>query len=638
MSTVAHDPSLPFISFPELVQGLSDSTRQELSAQFERVHLASGETLIRQGERADCLYLLVTGRLRAYVERGDGSAAVVGEVGRGEVVGEMALLIDEPRSATIRAIRDSELLRLSKEAFDRFIEKYPFVMKQIARVTLMRLRRSILSSRVETAVATIAIIPAGRGAPLRHFAESLARALGAFGPTLHLNQERFERGFEEAAGRAATASDGGVAAWLNEQESKYRYVVYESDGGPSEWTRRCVRQADHILAVGLAGSDPALGEAESIMQPSGGGRLAPRRDLVLLHRAGTTRPTGTLAWLSVRQLDGHHHVRSDCAADYDRIARFVSGRAVGLVLGGGGARGMAHIGAIRAIQELGIPIDLIGGTSSGAIIAGMLANGLHCEAMQDFVRRLATRRSLLDFTLPFVSLASGRRITRAFQRVYEEVMIEDLWLNYFCVSTNLTRSSMVVHRHGLLRRGIRASVSLPGILPPVLQDHDLLVDGGLMNRLPVDVMRGLCNGGKVLAVSVNTLGGPSATDGFGEHLSGWGVLYRRLKSFKAQPEALNIASILLWSTLVKSAQSQESLERDADVCVQVPAAPIGLFDFRSFDAIVEAGYQAALEHLRGWSASEAASWTVCGGVSEVAATNSSPVLSEAFHSVGGLEP
>jgi NTE family protein/lysophospholipid hydrolase len=593
---------MDFLSFPELFRGLNDSVLRELEAEFERVCLPSGETLIRQGEPADCMYLLVIGRLRAYVERAEGDEIVVGEVGRGEVVGEMALLIDEPRSATIRAVRDSELLKLSKEVFDRFIERHPQALKQIARVNLMRLRRTILFPRVESSVATIAIVPAGRDAPLCYFAERLVGALGAIGPTLRLNKDRFDGHFA-GAGRHASPerAEGAVAAWLSEQETKYRYVVYESDGRQSEWTRRCLRQADHVLAVGLGGSDPAVGEAEAEIQPFDWRGLAGRRDLVLLHPDDAKRPKGTQAWLAARHVDGHHHLRLHSNADFERLARFLTGRAVGLVLGAGGARGMAHIGAIRAIQELGIPIDLIGGTSSGAIFAGLLANGLDYEGMLATAReRLVADGSLLDFTLPFVSLIAGRRISRALERTLEDVMIEDLWLNYFCVSSNLSRARMVVHRRGLLWKAIRASVSLPGILPPVFHDRDLLVDGGLMNRLPVDVMRRFCNGGRVLAVNVNTTSGLEASDAFGEHLSGWRVLGKRLNPFKSRTEGPNIASILLCSTLVKSAQAQESLEREADLCVQVSPAPIGLFDFKSIDAMVSAGYEAALKQLEGW--------------------------------------
>jgi NTE family protein/lysophospholipid hydrolase len=597
--------------FPELFRGLSHEALRDLEAEFERVHLTGGETLLRQGELADCMYLVVSGRLRAYVERPDGRETVVGEIARGEIVGEMGLLIDEPRAASIRAVRDSELLRLSKEVFDRFIDKYPLALKQIARVNLMRLRRTILSPRVESTVATIAIVPAGQDAPLSSFAESLVRALDALGPTLHLNKERFERGFGDASGRAAARSNGSVTAWLSEQETKYRYVVYESDGTRSSWTRRCLRQADHVLAVGRGGSDPAIGEAEAEIQPFDWRDRTGRRDLVLLHPDHTDRPTGTQAWLAARHVDGHHHVRMGSRADFDRLARFLTGRAVGLVLGGGGARGMAHIGALKAIRELGIPIDLVGGTSSGALIAGALAKGLDCETLHRQTREQLSGGSLLDFTLPFMSLVSGRRISRILEYAFGDLLIEDLWLSYFCVSSNLSRARMVVHRRGPLRKAVRASISLPGILPPVVEDRDLLVDGGLMNKLPVDVMRGFCNGGKVLAVSVSSVGGIEATDAFGEHVSGWGLLRRRLNPFRPRTEGPNIASIMLCSTLVNSGRAQEALEREADLCVHVTPAPIGLFDYKSLDTMVEAGYQAAMKQLEEWPRSAPASPSVC---------------------------
>jgi NTE family protein/lysophospholipid hydrolase len=590
--------TLDLAPFTHLFDGMSDSALQELAAHLEPVHITSGDTLIRQGEPGSCVYLVVNGRLRACAERTDGEPPVLANLARGDVVGEMALLTNEPQCATIRAVRDSELLMLSKEPFERLIAKCPLAMKHLVRTNLVRLQRSMLGPRAQSTVATIAVIPAGSGAPLSDFAASLAMALSAFGPTVHVNRAQFER-----ATRAGLPSNGSVASWLNEQEIKYRYVVYESDATCSEWTRRCLRQADRILAVGLAESTPALGEVESILQSLDDRTSAIPRDLVLLHAAETVRPGGTDAWLAARRVDGHHHVRLGRQAGCDRIARFVTGRAIGLVLGGGGARGMAHIGAVRAIQELGIPIDMIGGTSSGAAIAGAVAKGLGWESiLQTAKELLVSRGSLLDFTVPLVSLVAGRRISRTLQRTFEDVAIEDLWMNYFCVSTNLSRARTVVHRSGPLWKGVRASVSLPGILPPVLHDRDLLVDGGVMNKLPVDVMRGMCNGGKVLAVSVSpTHDGLESSDPFRDHLSGWGVLYRRLNPFSARREDLNIARILLSSTLVKSAQTQESLEREADLCVRVCPRPSALFDFSCLDAIVESGYQAAREQLTGWS-------------------------------------
>lgn len=623
--------AVDFLRFPELFAGLSDAALQELAGQLERVQLRSGETLIRQGEPGDCMFLLASGRLRATVERADGRTVVVGEVGRGEVVGEMALLIDEPRSATIRAIRDSELFRLSKEVFDLFIERYPVALKQIARVNMLRLRRTMLLTRVESTVSTIAIVPAGCGAPLIQFAAWLARALGGFAPTLHLNRDAYDDLVGDPVLRSRIESAAGVGAWLNEQEARYRYVVYECESTSSPWTRRCLRQADHVLFVGIAGSDPALGEVETAVQRSDDDRIAPRRELVLLHRADTTRPSDTQAWLAARQIDSHHHVRIGREADFDRLARFLTGRAVGLVLGAGGARGLAHIGAIRAIQELGIPIDLIGGTSCGAMVAGAMAKELDCDRVFAIAReRLVESGSLLDLTLPLVSLVSGRKMTKGLQRVFEDVLIEDLWLNYFCVSTNLSRASAMVHRVGPLWKAIRASISLPGILPPVLQDRDLLVDGGLMNKLPVDVMRGLCNGGRVIAVSVSHAERLRVDPSFAEHPSGWRVLGRRLNPFRSGHDEPSIASILLCSTLVKSTHTQASLEREADVCVHVPPVTTGMFEFKSLEAIVDAGYDAALAQLTGWSALEGSRDRRPGA--EAADTSRLSALSDAFHS------
>ena len=611
LADVSPMTAMDFVRFPELFNGIAPAALQELGRLFERVQLKSGETLLRQGEPGDCMFLLASGRLRAYVER-DGREVIVGEVGRGEVVGEMALLIDEPRSATIRAIRDSELFRLSKDAFDLFLEKHPVALKQIARVNLLRLRRSILSTRIESTVATIAVVPAGRGAPLTEFAAWLARALGDFAPTLHLNRDAYDHVIDDRATNTPTESTAAIGAWLNEQEARYRYVVYECDETFSTWTRRCLRQADYVLFVGIAGSDPAPGEIERAGRTEDRGRTAPRRELVLLHPPDTSRPSGTQAWLAHRQIDFHHHVRIGRATDFERLARFLTGRAIGLVLGAGGARGLAHIGVIRAIQELGIAIDLIGGTSCGAMVGGALAKDLDGERIFRTAREhLVSSGSLLDYTLPLVSLISGRKMTRGLQRVFGDVAIEDLWLNYFCVSTNLSRAAMIVHRTGPLWRGIRASISLPGILPPVLQEGDLLVDGGLMNKLPVDVMRKLCNGGRVIAVSVSQAERLQVEYEFPEHLSGWRVLVRRLNPFRSRREEANIASILLCSTLVKSTESQAALEREADICVRVPPVAVGMFEFKSLDAIVDAGYTAALAQLRGWSPAESSATRSC---------------------------
>jgi predicted acylesterase/phospholipase RssA len=292
---------------------------------------------------------------------------------------------------------------------------------------------------------------------------------------------------------------------------------------------------------------------------------------------------------------------------------------------------MAHIGAMRAVRDHGIPVDLIGGTSSGALIAGLLAKGFDCETLFEECRQqVSAAGSLLDITLPLMSLVAGRRIARILEYAFSDLLIEDLWIPYFCVSSNLTRARMMVHRRGSLRRAVRASISLPGILPPVVEDRDLLVDGGLMNKLPVDVMRGLCNGGKVLAMSISAGGGPESAQPFGEHVSGWRLLGRRLNPFRSHAETPNIASILHCATLVNSAQAQELLEREADLCIHVTPPRIGLFDYHGLGAMVEAGYQAAREQLAAWPGTASESPAARAAV-EAGEPHGLASLAEAFH-------
>ncbi len=178
----------------------------------------------------------------------------------------------------------------------------------------------------------------------------------------------------------------------------------------------------------------------------------------------------------------HHHLRGP--ADYDRVVRLLTGRAVGLVLSGGGARGFAHLGVVRALREHGVPIDLVGGTSMGAILAaGVASEWSHEELVRRFKRCFVDTNPLSDYTLPLVSLVSGRKVSTLLRSELGDIDIEDLPLPYFCVSSNLTTGRMSVHQQGTLWRWLRASVAIPGVLPPVFQGGEVFVDGGAMNIL-----------------------------------------------------------------------------------------------------------------------------------------------------------
>ncbi|MGH8650975.1 MAG: patatin-like phospholipase family protein, partial [Gammaproteobacteria bacterium] len=377
------------------------------------------------------------------------------------------------------------------------------------------------------------------------------------------------------------------------------YVVLETDAALTPWTRRAVRLADHIVLVADATATSEPGPIEvGLLAAHDHDRVRARHSLVLVHPQATRLPSGTKAWLSRRQLDSYHHVRLGDPADLARVASILSGRAVGLTLGGGGARGYAHIGVVAALHELGIPIDMVGGTSLGAVIAAQVALGLSREEMIDLNLRFMSRKPFAQYTVPMVAMLNAGRLQEGMQTALGDTRIEDLWINCFAVSVNLTITEMVVHDRGPAWEAVRASVSLPGILPPFVRRSHLLVDGGVINNLPGDVMRQR-GGGSVIAVNV------SAADDLRFPPSGipseWRIFWNKLLPFARPILVPGLAAIVMRTLLLASANRTALVERDADLVIKPPLDAYGLLEFKKIHAIVEVGYRYALEAASRWS-------------------------------------
>jgi predicted acylesterase/phospholipase RssA len=319
--------------------------------------------------------------------------------------------------------------------------------------------------------------------------------------------------------------------------------------------------------------------------------------------AGTPPPSDTAGFLADRALDCHYHVGMDRAEDFARLARCLTGAGIGLVLGGGGARGFAHLGVLRALAEAEVPIDWVAGTSVGAIIAALVAQRLAPEAALAQCKEHFS--SLRDPTLPVVALLGGRRIRAKLERVFGAAAIEDLLLPYLCVSTNLSRAAQTVHERGPLVRAIRASIALPGVLPPVSLGDDLHVDGGLVNNLPIDVMARKPEIGTVLAVDVSAEVEMRSPPGQALDVSGWRVLWERLHPRGG--ELPSIMSLLTRSALVASvywARERHTAEA-ASLYLRIPMADMRLLAFDRIDEIAARGYAATREAIRGWASAHA---------------------------------
>jgi NTE family protein len=262
---------------------------------------------------------------------------------------------------------------------------------------------------------------------------------------------------------------------------------------------------------------------------------------------------------------------------------------VGIVLAGGGARGFAHIGIIKALKEAGVPFDHVGGTSMGAILAAGLAQEWDVPELTERMRDVfVSHNPLNDFTLPLIALVRGKKASVALQKNFGDVRIEELPIPFFCVSSDLTTGRIHEHRAGLLWRALRASVALPGILPPVTYHGHLLVDGGVMNNLPVDVMREHAMGaGPIIACDVTgELDFQAHDDRYGERPWWWLVGQR----MRGNP---SIVSILMRSGTVGSEAQRRIVREQADYLIEPPMPNIGLRDWKKFDQAIQEGYDVA---------------------------------------------
>lgn len=572
---------------------------RDLEKAVEWRRVAAGELLVRQGDPSDAMYVVVTGRFRTTVRGADGVETTVRETGAFSTVGELGLLADQPRSASVVALRDGEVLRLGRDAFRGFALKRPEALLRVASIVAGRQASAVApGSRASSPVPvpdslTIAILPLGPSAAASAVARTLSSRLEALGSTLLLDAA----GLDARHGRPGVAESPlagpiglAVDVSLRELEDRTRHLVLDAGSGGEAWRERCLRRADRVLLVADAAADPAPGAVDARLAEMG---LPARKELVLLHAGETTEPRGTAAWLAGRDLADHHHLRPGNARDEVRLARRLAGRGVALVLGGGGARGVAHVGVIRALEEAGVEIDLVAGTSMGAVVGASFALHGASAPLLALAETFASPKKIYDRTLPLVSLMSGGKVLRVMKALYGDRAIEDLWTPFFCISTNLTRARVDVERSGPLWRAVRKSMSIPGVFPPVIEDGDVVVDGGVVDNFPVERMASRLDCGTVIGVNVAPAVDKVKPYRFGPELSGWQVLRGRVLPFARKTRAPSLVGSLLRTQEINSVMALRSGLRFVDLLVEPPVDRFRLNEYGRWAELVEAGYGAA---------------------------------------------
>jgi len=635
---------------------------------LEWVQVNAGQVIHHQNDESDAIYIVLNGRLRAILEKEDGKMRVVGEYGQGESVGELEVMTESTRPATLHAIRDTELAKFPKSLFNSLALEHPGITIKISKIIAQRMRALIedplfeqgkdkttaaTSNNVTSTLnlRTVAILPVTAGVPVVEFGSRLMNALvqiGVVNGVTSLNQAAILNHL----GRHAFSRMGKLklSQYLADLEEKYGMVLYVADTNVnSPWTQTCISQADCILLVGLGEGSPNIGEYERFLL---GMKTTARKELVLLHVERYSPPGLTRKWLRNRMWisGGHHHIQmafrthsepvhpqtkrfgsalkqrvqvlqaeiqkytsrrirqiplysaeTPFKGDFHRLARRLCGKSVGLVLGGGGARGLSQVGVIRALEEAGIPIDIIGGTSIGSFIGALYARDADVVPMYGRAKKFAGRmgsmwRFALDLTYPSASYTTGHEFNRGIFKTFGDSQIEDFWLEFYCNTTNISKSRSEVHTSGYVWRYVRASMSLAGLLPPLCDEGSMLLDGGYVDNLTVAHMKSL-GADVIFAVDVGSLD-DNLPQAFGDSLSGFWALINRWNPFSAYPNPPTLSEIQARLAYVSSVDALERAKTTPGcLYMRPPIDPYGTLDFAKFDEIYQVGYKYGKEYL-----------------------------------------
>lgn len=530
--------------------------------------LTGGELLFKAGDEADTLYLVRSGRLGVFRHEEGLPPQFLGVVKPGEPVGEMAMIAGLAHSANVVALRDSEILALPRDAFLDAVRTRPDVMIELSRLMLRRARETTTGA----AEPSVFGFTSARAQPIRPFVDRIAAAVCDLGFTC------------QVIDHSALAS---LSEWFSRVEDTHDFVLYVAEQDQPSWAALCARQVDRLFIVGDTLADPPP-VAPGRRDIPGSHQFT---DLILLRDARMERPSNTSLWLDTLDPGRWFHARDGNPVDAARIARVLTGTAIGLVLSGGGARAYAHIGAIRALREAGVTFDFLGGASMGAVIAAGPALGWSDADLESRIRKaFVTSDPLSDIAFPIIAMTRAGKVARLLEQAYGDIDIADLPLPFFAVSSNLTSGRIEIHRRGLLRRAIRASISIPGVMPPVVMNGAVLVDGAVIKNFPTDVMR-MQNAGPTIGIDMSQSRGVDAHAL--ENPPSW---WRWILSgaWKGGPP---IVSILMRSATITSDAELTRSRADTDLLIRPAPNGADIRDWKIYDPVVTSGYEATVEAL-----------------------------------------
>ncbi|SOJ54753.1 putative NTE family protein [Mycobacterium simulans] len=548
-----------------ILADIDDEQLERLSTTIDRRHVATNEWLFHAGEQSDSIYIVDSGRFAAIGADGH----VIAEMASGDSIGDLGVIAGGVRSAGVRALRDGVVWRIAADTFTEVLETTPQMQSAMLRVMARMLRES-RRAKASRRPRVIGVLSTGdtAAAPI---VDAIATRLGSHGRTAVVaapvdtiagvqTYGEFVEAFSETLDRAEHSND---------------WVLMVADRGSSGlWRQYVGAQSDRLVVLADHHSPPE--EVDS---------LAAQRPVHLVTCTAEPDPS----WWDRLAPVSHHPATED---GFGALARRIAGRSIGLVMAGGGARGFAHFGVYEELTRAGVVIDRFGGTSSGAIASAAFALGMDATDAIDAAREfMAYSDPLGDYTIPAVALTRGGRVNRLIEQFFGSTLIEHLPKGFFSVSADMITGDQIVHRRGPVSLAVRASISIPGLIPPVQHGEQMLVDGGLLNNLPADVM---CadQDGDVICVDLRRTFVPSKGFGLLPSIVQPPGFVRRL--FTGTDIALPPLQETLLRTfdLAASTANLRELPRVAAI-IEPDVSKIGVLNFKQIDAALEAGRIAA---------------------------------------------
>jgi NTE family protein len=563
-------PKLPDIPPDSVLARLFKHPR--IQAETIWFSVPGGQKLFSHGDASDELFIVRTGRLGAFRREDGQEPSFLGIIRPGEPAGEMALIAGIPHSADVYALRDSEVFAVPKAVFFEACDADAAVMTELARLMILRSRQTARRGPVGDP-SVFGFVAVGRPGPIRPLVERLEREIAALGY------------------KVTTVGVEAVTApteWFSEVERVHDYVLYVAERDETTWAPFVPRLVDRLFQVARGDRPP---QVEGSLPMATTLREQGLVDLLLIQPPELERPSGSDAWLDATGAARVFHLRRGHSLDFERIARVLTGQSVGLVLSGGGARAYAHVGAIKALRERGVPIDFVGGSSMGGIVGAGLAMGWDQVEMDRRLRKAFVETSPLDdIALPLLAMTHGIKVGDRLRTHFGETQIADLWLPFFCLSSNLTTGAYQLHRRGSLRHALRATIALPGVMPPATDGQNVLVDGAVMKNFPADIMRA-AQAGPIVGVDVTTARSITADD-VARPASVWRWIWSG--QWRLGPP---IVSLLMRAATVSTGRDLAAAREATDVLIQPDVSRIEIRDWAAYDPGVEAGYVATLAAL-----------------------------------------